>query len=170
MVDALVFFWLLLKAALVSTSGVGNLPILHNDLLARGWASERTFAEALSVGQVSPGPTGLWVISLGYLVDGPRGALLACVASALPPLLVLAVDRLHRRVGNHPAIRGLVAGIGLAVVGSFGVVMAQLLRENGIDALAVIVALGAAVLGLTRRVPVLAIIVAAAVVGVIFYR
>jgi chromate transporter len=170
MVDALVFFWLLLKASLISTSGVGNLPILHDDLLARGWATERTFAEALSVGQISPGPTGLWVISLGYLVDGLRGAVLACLACALPPLLVLGVDRLHRRVGDHPAVRGLVAGIGLAVVGSFGVVLARLMRENGIDALAVGVAVGAAALGATRRVPVLVIIVAGALVGVLFYR
>jgi hypothetical protein len=55
-------------------------------------------------------------------------------------------------------------------VGSFGVVLARLMRENGIDALAVGVAVGAAALGATRRVPVLVIIVAGALVGVLFYR
>src|SRR6185436_8378534 len=88
-IDALLFFWLMFKASLFSTSGSGNLPILHQDLLARGWATDRNFAESLAIGQISPGPSGLWVISLGYLLDGLRGALLTLVAITLPPLLVL---------------------------------------------------------------------------------
>ena len=74
-------FWLLLKASLFSTSGTGNLPILHTDLLALGWATDHNFAEALAIGQISPGPTGLWVISLAFLVDGVRGSLLASTAA-----------------------------------------------------------------------------------------
>ena len=65
MIDWLLFFWLMFKAALVSTSGTGNLPIVHQDFLARGWATDRQFAESLAIGQISPGPSGLWVISLG---------------------------------------------------------------------------------------------------------
>ncbi|MEO7909476.1 MAG: chromate transporter, partial [Roseiflexaceae bacterium] len=55
-IDSVLFFWLMFKAALFSTSGSGNLPILHQDLLARGWATDRTFAESLAIGQISPGP------------------------------------------------------------------------------------------------------------------
>jgi len=80
-IDALLLFWLMFKAALFSTSGSGNLPILHQDLLARGWATDRNFAESLAIGQISPGPSGLWVISLGYLLDGLRGALLTVLKS-----------------------------------------------------------------------------------------
>ena len=56
--NPLLLFWLLLKASLFSTSGTGNLPILHGDLLALGWASERHFAEALRSARSRPARPG----------------------------------------------------------------------------------------------------------------
>src|SRR5438093_834003 len=126
--------WLLLKASLLSTGGMGNVPILHADLIARGWSSDRQFAEALAIGQVTPGPNGLWVISLGYLVRGVTGSLLAAVAITLPPLLVLAVARLYRRVKDHPAVEGFMRGLSLAGAGIFVVVLASLYRGIRPDA------------------------------------
>ena len=132
MIDALLFFGLMLKATLFSTSGSGNLPILHQDMLARGWATDHQFAESLAIGQISPGPSGLWVISLGYLIDGLRGAVLTLIAIALPPLLVLLVAGFYRRYGDHPATQGFVRGLGLAVVGIFLVVLYGILRTAGL--------------------------------------
>ncbi len=164
--NLLVFFGLLLKASLFSTGGTGNLPSLHSDLTGRGWAVERQFGESLAVGQVSPGPNGLWVISLGYLTAGLRGAMLALLAIVLPPLLVLAVDRLYQRIQHHPAVEGFVRGLGLAAVGIFVVVLFSLLRGAGLDLRAVSITLGSIGLGLTKRVPVAAIIALAALIGV----
>jgi chromate transporter len=161
-------FCVFFKASLFSTGGMGNVPAIHADLLARGWATDRQFAEALAVGQVSPGPNGLWVISLGYLTDGLRGALLALAAISLPPLLVLALDRLYARVKDHPAVEGFVRGLGLAVIGIFVVVLADLLRSSGADFRSGIIALAAIGLALTRRVPVFAVIALAALFGVVF--
>src|SRR5262245_14932483 len=170
MIDALLFFWLMLKAALFSTSGSGNLPILHQDLLARGWATDRQFAESLAIGQISPGPTGLWVISLGYLVDGLRGAALTLIAIALPPLLVLfLVHGFYARWGNHPATQGFVRGLGLAVAGIFLVVLSRIMNNSGWTFTNLMIILGATGLGATRRVPVLLILVLAAVVGITLF-
>src|ERR1700746_2319808 len=122
-------FWIMLKAALLSTTGTGNLPIVHQDLLSRGWATDRQFAESLAIGQISPGPTGLWVISLGYLIGGLRGAAVTLIAVALPPLLVLVLGHgLYRRLGHHPATQGFVSGLGLAVVGVFVIVMSGIMN------------------------------------------
>ena len=67
------YFLLVLKASLLSTGGLGNVPGLHDDLVAtRGWVTERQFAESIAVGQTSPGPNGVWVISLGYMIGGWR--------------------------------------------------------------------------------------------------
>jgi chromate transporter len=163
-IDALLLFWLMFKAALFSTSGSGNLPILHQDLLARGWATDRNFAESLAIGQISPGPSGLWVISLGYLLDGMRGALLTLLAITLPPLVVLLVDGFYRRYGDHPALQGFVRGLSLAVSGIFFVVLDGIMRTAGWNITNVLITLGAIGLGATRRVPVLAL---AALVGIL---
>lgn len=162
------FLGLLLKASLFSTSGTGNVPSLHADLLPRGWATEGQFAEALAVGQVSPGPSGLWVISLGFLTAGMRGALLALVAITLPPLLILAVDHVYRRVQHHPVVEGFVQGLGLAVVGIFTIVLLHLLGSVGWSVRSVALTGASFALGLTRRVPVVVILLGAGAAGVLW--
>ena len=168
--NLLLYTWLLLKASLFSTGGLGNVPSLHSDLIARGWATEPQFAEALAVGQVSPGPNGLWVISLGYLTAGLRGALLALLAIIVPPMLVIAVDRLYRRISHHPAVEGFVRGLSLAVVGIFVVVLFRLLRSAGMDIRTLTIAACAIGLGVTKRVPVVVILALAASVGLVLFR
>src|SRR5262245_40890851 len=167
MSDPLTLFWIMFKAALLSTTGTGNLPIVHQDLLSRGWATDRQFAESLAIGQISPGPTGLWVISLGYSVGGLRGAVLTLIAVALPPLLVLVlVHGLYRRWGHHPAIQGFVRGLGLAVVGVFVIVLTRIMNTAGWNPTSLMIVVGAVVLGATRRIPVLVVLLLSAIVGI----
>src|ERR1051325_3593887 len=132
MSHSLALFWIMFRAALLSTTGTGNFPIVHQDLLSRGWATDRQFAESLAIGQISPGPNGLWVISLGYLVGGLRGAALAMLAITLPPLLVLLlVHGFYRRWGSHPLTQGFVRGLGLAVAGIFLFVLTGIMNTTG---------------------------------------
>ncbi len=168
--DLLLYFWLLLKASLFSTGGLGNLPILHEDLLARGWATDRQFAEALAVGQISPGPSGLWVISLGYLTAGWAGSMLAVIAICLPPLAVLAVERVYRQLQNHVFVEGFIRGLSISVIGVFLVVLVRLLQANGMDGRALAITIGTIGLTLTRRLPVPVILLLAAAFGIILYR
>lgn len=159
-------FGLMLKASLFSTGGTGNVPSLHADLTARGWATEGEFAQALAVGQVSPGPNGLWVVSLGFLTAGIGGAAVALLAATLPPLLILVVEHLYRKVQHHPLVEGFVRGLGLAVVGIFAVVLVRLLGSAGWGVRTVVLALASIALGATRRVPVVVILLGAAAAGI----
>lgn len=168
--NTLTLFLLVLRAALLSTGGFGNAPALHADLVeARGWASDEQFGAAFAVGQVSPGPNGLWVISLGYLVNGWPGALAALVAITLPPLLVVGVERAYRHVQSHPATEGFVRGLGLAVTGAFLVVLGRLLLGDAgtIAPIRPIIAIAACLLGLAGRVPVVIILLLAALAGIL---
>ncbi len=169
MIDPFIYFWTLLKASLFSTGGTGNLPSIHADFISRGWATDHHFAESLAIGQISPGPNGLWVICLGYLTDNLRGALLAALAISLPPFAVLAVDALHKRIGDHPAMDGFVRGLGLAVSGIFLVVVIKLLRESGIDLRSILIVLASIGLAMTKRVPVPILLGLAGVAGALLY-
>lgn len=162
------YFWLFLKASLFSTGGMGNLPSLHADLLMRHWAGDRQFAEALTIGQLSPGPNGLWVVSLGCLTGGVPGSLLAALALTLPPLLILAVDRFYRRVQDHPAVEGFVKGLSLAVVGVFVVALFGILHSAGFTFRTGAIALCAVTLAATRRVPVFGIVSLAGAAGIVW--
>lgn len=169
MIDPFIYFWTLLKASFFSTGGTGNLPAIHADFLARGWATDQQFAEALAIGQISPGPTGLWVICFGYLTDGLRGSLLATLAICIPPVAVLAVDALHRRVGDHPLMKGFVRGLGLAVSGIFLVVVFRILHQNGIEIRSIAIVLASIGLAMTKRIPVPLLLGLAGLAGALIY-
>jgi chromate transporter len=163
------YFMLFLKGSLLSTGGFGNLPILHEELLKRGWATERDFAESLTLGQITPGPNGLWVLCLGYMMGGVKGSLLALLAITLPPLLVLIVERFYRSVRDHPAAEGFVRGLSLAVIGTFAVALTALLQGMGISLQSVCFVILSLILAATGRFPVIAIIGLAAGGGILFH-
>lgn len=159
------WFWVFLKSVLTSTGGFGPLPSLRADLIARGWADDLQIAEALAVGQVSPGPNGLWVVVLGFMIGGAPGAALSLIAVTLPPLLVLVAQRGFERLGPHPLTRGFLSGLALAIAGVGVVVLARIVFREGAGLEAVALTVLGAVLA-WRRVPILVIVAIAAGVGV----
>lgn len=167
--NPLLYFWLFLKASLFSTGGLGNLPFLHQDLLALGWATETDFVSAIAVGQLSPGPTGLWTISLGYLTFGWAGAGIALIAITLPTLLALVVAALHRRVEARPAVQNFTRGIALGVIGLTVGVAWALFQHNIRDWREMAIMAAAFGLALSKRVPVVFLLVLAALVGWLLY-
>lgn len=164
------FFWLLLKSSLFSTSGTGNMPILHDDLLARGWATEHDFAEALAIGQITPGPTGLWVISFAYLIDGLNGAIMALIAISIPPFTALIAHSILTKYQAHPFARGFVRGLTLAVAGIFVVIISKIMIQTGIDSTSIVIAIGALGLALSKHVPVPFILLIAGTLGTLLYH
>ncbi len=170
MINPLVFFLLFLKASLFSTGGFSNLPSLHQDLLGNGWAKEIYFGQSIAIGQISPGPNGLWVICLGYLTYGYLGATLALIAITLPALLVLAVSAGYDRIEHQAWVQGLMRGISLAVVGILLSVVWSIIQQPGVDWRGWLIAVSAAGLGLTRKVHLLLILGMAAVAGFLVFR
>jgi chromate transporter len=170
MIDPFIYFLLFLKASLFSTGGFSNLPSLHQDLIANGWAKESYFGQSIVIGQISPGPNGLWVISLGYLTYGYLGALLALIAITLPALLVLAVSAGYTRIENQRWVQGAMYGVSLAVVGLLLSVVWTILHQPGVDWKGLLIGVGAFGLALSRRVNILIILGVAGVAGFLLYR
>jgi chromate transporter len=165
----LTYFLLFLKASLLSTGGLGNLPFLHQDLIALGWASEADFVTAIAVGQVSPGPTGLWSISLGYLTYGWWGAALALAALSIPPLLVLGVAASYDRMAAFKPAQNFMRGLSLGVVGLTLAVALMLSATAITDWRGVLIGAAALTLVLSKRIPVILVLALAALAGYVFY-
>ena len=170
MINPFLYFILFLKASLFSTGGFSNLPSLHQDLLARGWAKDVNFGQSIAIGQISPGPNGLWVISLGYFTDGVLGAVLALIAITLPPLLVLVIARRYSRVEDRAWVKGAMLGVSLAVIGLLITVVYTILRQPGVDWKGLVISLAAFGLALSQKVNVLVILTLAGLAGYLLYR
>jgi chromate transporter len=170
MINPFIYFLLFLKASLFSSGGSSNLPSLHQDLIANGWAKEIYFGQSIAIGQISPGPNGLWVISLGYLTYGYPGALLALIAITIPPMLVLIVSAGYTRIEHRAWVQGAMHGVSLAVIGLLLTVVWTILDQPGVDWKGLLIAAGAFGLALSRKVNILIILGLAGLVGYLVYR
>lgn len=167
--NPLIYFWLFFKASLLSTGGLGNLPFLNKDLLALSWAQPADFVTAIAVGQLSPGPSGLWSISLGYLTFGWLGAILALAALSIPPLLALGVVAIYGKVETQPVVQNFTRGLSLGIVGLTLAVSLGLATSTITDLRGVFIAAGALGLSVSKKVPIILILVLAAIAGILMY-
>jgi chromate transporter len=160
----------LLKASFFSTGGLSNITSLQQDLIGRHWATIDDFNHSIAISQVIPGPNGLWVLSLGYLIYGYIGAGLALVSVILPPLLVLVIDGIYREVKPHPWVKGALRGISLAIVAILLNICWSILQRPPFDQRAWLIAGGAFLLMMTRKLNILVILGLAALVGLLVYH
>ena len=103
-------------ASLLGFGGLGSLPVLRGQLTAAGLMPDQLLLSSLAVGNISPGPNGLYLIAVGYFVDGYWGAAAATVAVLLPPLLVLLLDKLRAGLIHLRRFRSALRSLSLAVV------------------------------------------------------
>lgn len=169
MIEPVTYFLLFLKATLLSTGGLGNLPFLNEDLVGLGWAKPADFVTAIAVGNVSPGPTGLWSVSLGYLTFGVLGSILALIALSLPPLLILVVSASYNRIEHQPIVQDFTRGLTLGVVGLTLAVALGLVSSSVADWRGILIVAGAMGLALWKKVPVIVILILAAIAGWLLY-
>jgi chromate transporter len=98
--------------------GFAIIPNLQSVVLGHGWLTTRQFADAVAIGKLTPGPVLLMATFIGYLMQGPVGALVATVAIFTGPLvLVVTVGGWLARVRSRRPVRAALRGLTPAVVG-----------------------------------------------------
>ena len=111
-------YLLLLRATLSSFSGLAALPILRDDLVVeRRILTDRQLNTAVAIGRVTPGPKGLYIVSVGYYAGGFRGAAAAWLALITPALLVVPLLELAGRKSNDARVKRAFRAVVLASAG-----------------------------------------------------
>ncbi len=82
-----------------------------------GWIDEEKILDLVAMAQSAPGPVAINASTLmGYHLFGLKGALLAALATMLPPLLILSVISLfYQKVADNPLLRAILRGMQAAV-------------------------------------------------------
>lgn len=115
-----VLFLVFLKiGAVLYGSGYVLLAFLEGDLVERlGWLTQEQLLDAVSIGQVTPGPVFTTATFIGYVVGGWPGAALATIGIFLPGFLFVAAT--HRWIGrmrDRPGTAFFLDGASAAAVG-----------------------------------------------------
>lgn len=115
----LALFFAFVRVSLVSVGGATVAWIRDTVVVQKEWLSEESFAEALAVCQLMPGPNA---VNLAAFVGAELGGVVGALASVLgltllPFLLVLTLGLAYGRVEQGPVLRGLFSGLGAGAAG-----------------------------------------------------
>ncbi len=135
-------------------SGYVLLAFLRADLVERwGWLTDQQLIDAITVGQITPGPVFTTATFIGYLLGGWAGAALATAAIFAPGFFFVAVTQpLIPRLRASRALGGCLDGVVAASLGLMAAVTWQLARAAVVDLPTALIA-GAAALVLFRWRP-----------------
>ena len=116
----------------------GVLPVAQRELVERRrWLTREQFVEALSIGQVLPGPN---IVNLALIIGdrffGLRGAFAALTGLiALPLAIVMALAVLYTHWASHPMVAGALRGMGAVAAGlilAMGIKLLSSLANNSL--------------------------------------
>jgi chromate transporter len=148
-------------------SGYVLLAFLRGDLVVRlGWLTQSQLLDAVSIGQVTPGPVFTTATFVGYLVAGLPGAVLATIGIFLPSFVFVALlTRIVDRIRDRAWSAALLDGLNAAALALMAGVTVQLGRAALIDPLTVALGVAALLLLWRTRINSAWLIAAGAVVG-----
>jgi chromate transporter len=117
------FLEFLKLGSIVFGSGYVLFAYLRDDLVrSHHWVSLHQLLAATAIGQLTPGPVFTTVASVGYVLDGVPGALVAAAGIFLPSFLLVAaalpvVARVRKTKRGTAAFAGLNAGAVALITG-----------------------------------------------------
>lgn len=175
---ALGLFFLKIGAILYG-SGYVLIAFLEEELVhGYAWLTQEQLLEAVAIGQFTPGPVLSTAAFIGYLVSGGKlsWALVAAGAIFLPSFVfVAALNPVLPRLRESQWVASFLDAVNVCAVGVMAAVTIELAYFQVFDTLTlegvpkIIIAIGAAVLGLWRGVGAVWLVIGGAVAGWLFH-
>jgi chromate transporter len=165
--NVLLLYLLLLKGTVTAFAGLASLPVVQESLVVQHQVlTDTQLNEAVVITRSTPGPVGLYVVSVGYFVAGLPGAIVGWLAMITPALLIIPLVQFAGRKIEHPRIKASLQTVVLASAGLLFAASIPLARDALTDPMTIAIAVVSFVLLLTTKLDTLWIILGAAVVSV----
>jgi chromate transporter len=138
-------YLLLLKGTITAFAGLASLPVIQDTLVFQHHVlTDKQLNEAIVITRSTPGPVGLYVVSVGYFVAGLPGAAAGWLAMITPALLIIPLVHFAGRKIEHPRVKNVLQTVVIASSGLLLAAAIPLAREALTDTVTV----GIAVVGL----------------------
>ncbi|MBQ8204113.1 MAG: chromate transporter [Clostridia bacterium] len=102
--------------------GYAMLPLIQEEVLAKGWASEEAIINFIAVSESTPGPFAINMATyIGAEMGGLFGSFCATLGVVLPSfVIILIVAKCYDKFKESKVVRGCMSGLKPAVVGLIG--------------------------------------------------
>jgi chromate transporter len=164
--NVFLLYLLLLKGTVTAFAGLASLPVVQDSLVIHHHVlTDTQLNEAVVITRSTPGPVGLYVVSVGYFVAGMPGAIAGWLAMITPALLIIPLVYFVGRKMEHPRVKSILQTVVIASAGLLLAAAIPLARDALTDPLTVAIAMASLALLLTTTIDTLWIILGAAVIS-----
>ncbi len=140
--------------SVVYGSGYVLLAFLRTELVTqRNWLTSGQLLDAVAVGQMTPGPVFTTATFIGYVLAGPRGAVVATLGIFMPAFFLVGVTGpLVARIRSSPMAGAFLDGVNVSALALMAVVAWQLGQAALINKITVALAIVSAILLIRFRI------------------
>ncbi len=156
-------FLAVLVANLIGFGGLSSLPVLRGQIQSAGLPADNLLLHALAIGNISPGPNGLYLVVVGFFIGGIKGAGVATLALTIPPFLSIILESVRSRLLHLPRFRAVMHSLSLSVIALLIPSSAALAAHAATDLLGMAMVVLGTVLLLCRVSPLVGIGIALAI-------
>ena len=151
--------------------GFASVPLMYHEVVETyAWTDSATFMNGIVMGQVTPGPIVITATFIGFLHAGWAGALIATISVFLPSfLLVIGLWPVFHRLTALRYFHPVMSGVLCSFVGLLASVALRFIIQVPWDVVRLLLAAGA-LLALLRKVDILWVVLAGAVLSAVLIR
>lgn len=112
--------WVFLRIGTVSFGGgLVIIPLVETEVVAKyGWLTQQEFLDAVTLGQITPGPIIISATFIGYRVCGLIGAFAATISVILPSFIMICLaTKAIEKFRKNRILTDFLRGARVAVIG-----------------------------------------------------
>lgn len=153
--------------------GYAMIPLIEKEVVdKKQWIEQEEFLDMLALAQSAPGPIAInTAVFVGYKMAGPLGVFFTVLGSVLPSfLIILLVAAFFTSIKDSAAVEKAFKGIRPAVVALIAAPVIRMGKAAKITKKTIFIPVIAAVLVAFLKVTAVYVIIAAAVLGILYGR
>jgi chromate transporter len=153
--------------------GYAMIPLIEKEVVDRKqWIEREEFLDMLALAQSAPGPIAInTAVFVGYKMDGVKGVFFTLLGSVLPSfLIILLVAAFFVGIKDSEAVERAFKGIRPAVVALIAAPVIRMGKSAKITKKTIIIPILATILVAFLKVTAVYVIIAAAILGIVYGR
>lgn len=147
--------------------GYAMLPLIQEEVVAKGWLAEKEIINFIAVSESTPGPFAINISTyIGSEMSGILGAICATLGVVLPSLIIIIlVAKFFDKFKTNKIVKGCMTGLKPAVIGLIGASVLSIgetvFIENGFSFASLILFLSMSILAFKKVHPIIIILISA---------
>jgi chromate transporter len=163
--------WVFLKIGTFTFGGgIVIIPMIENEVVNNyGWLTKAEFIDAVTLGQITPGPIIISATFIGYKVCGIVGAIIATASVILPSFIMICLaTEAIKKFRENKILANFLRGARVAVIGMVFDAGVSIGRSSLVDLKTVLIAAASIICLFKYKINPIWVLLGAGMVGLVW--